>query len=100
MKGIERRAHLLIADCGLGGIPEFHCAVVAVGGAAAAHNGEAHVLFHCAHGYGEFYLPASTWLRHQGDDDFPALILTKVAEHHAHKDIDTDRPEYNLVVTL
>jgi hypothetical protein len=103
VNGVERRAQRDIARAGLDDIPEFDYAIVATAAAAAAHGGAAEVRFHCAHGYGEFYLPAQTWLRGLRRGGQRALVRTiqeRVADHHARKGIGSDRREYWKVVAL
>lgn len=104
MRGIERRAERALIDCRMAEIDEFDYAICAVGGRAKAHPGAAEVLFHCAHGYGQFYVPEDVWRSGFSKRRIGALvklIRSEVAAHHARHGIDTrDRREHWKVVAL
>ena len=104
MTGIERRAERALIDCRMAEIDEFDYAICAVGGRAKAHPGSAEVLFHCAHGYGEFYVPEELWrfgFSKRRVGGLVKRIRAEVAAHHARLGIDTsDRREFWKVVAL
>lgn len=98
MNGIERRAERLLISTGMTSIPEFRTAICAVGSRASANPGATEVLFHCAHGYGEIYMPTVTWKRM--NDQTRRTMRRAVAEEHKRHGLVSDVPEFNAVVLL